>query len=75
MKQDVIAEADSETPEDLSIRQQGRLRHKKALLAKLQRGEPGSDSPETAATPGGEPELKKVKQDPLADVDEMGDNY
>ena len=74
MKHDVVADADSETPEDLSIRQQGRLRHKKALLAKLQRGEPGPDSPETTATPSGEPELKKVKQGHPDDVDEMGDN-
>ena len=65
MRDDVLADAESGTPEELSIRQQGRLRHKKALIAKNQRGGPGP------GTPGEEREPKKVKQDHPADEDEM----
>jgi len=64
MRDDVLADAESGTPEELSIRQQGRLRHKKALIAKKSGGSgPG--------TPGEEREPKKVKQDHLVDEDEM----
>ena len=65
MRDDILVDVESGTPEELSIRQQGRLRHKKALIAKLQGGEsrPG--------TPGEEPETKKVKQDhPVDKMDE-----
>ncbi|KAF9648053.1 WD40 repeat-like protein [Thelephora ganbajun] len=67
MKDDILANAESGIPEELSIRQQGRLKHKKALIAKLQKGESGHDSTATPATPGEEPEPKKVKQDRPAD--------
>lgn len=73
MKDDILADVESETPEELSIKQQGRLKHKKALLAKLQKGEPGSDSSIALARPGEEPEQKKIKQDQPADGDKMDD--
>jgi len=58
MRDDALADVESETAEELSIRQQGRLKHKKALIAKLQKGQSGP------GTPGEEPEpKKKVKQD------------
>jgi len=63
MRDDILVDAESGTPEELSIRQQGRLRHKKALIAKKQRGESGPGAPGTPATPGEEREPKKVKQD------------
>jgi len=59
MKDDILADAEITTPDDLSIRQQGRLRHKKALLAKLHKGESGND----------EPEPKKVRQVHAGDED------
>ena len=62
MRDDILAGAESGTPEELSIRQQGRLRHKKALVAKLQTGESGSGTPATLSTPGEEPKPKKPKQ-------------
>lgn len=67
MKDDVLADADSEAPDELSIKQQGRLRHKKALLAKLQKSEPGPGSLAASVRPGEEPEQKKIKQDHPAD--------
>lgn len=70
MKDDILADAETITPNDLSIRQQGRLRHKKALLAKLQKGESGSDDP---AAPDDEPEPKKVRQGHAGDGDMMND--
>ena len=71
MRADILADAESGTPEGLSIRQQGRLRHKKALVAKLQKGESGSTTPATPATPGEEPEPKKIKQGHPSDEDKM----
>jgi len=73
MRDNILAEAESGTPEELSIRQQGRLRHKKALIAMVQRGEPGPSSSVTPARLSEEPEPKKVKQDHQADEDEMYD--
>ena len=73
MKDDMLADAESEAPEDLSIRQQGRLRHKKALLAKLQKGESGSGSSAAFDRSGEGPEQKKIKQDHPADGDKMDD--
>lgn len=73
MNDDIFAESESVTPGELSIRQQGRLKHKKALLAKLHKGESMPDSPATPAAPGEEPEPKKIKQDHGADGDEMDD--
>ncbi|KAF9791179.1 WD40 repeat-like protein [Thelephora terrestris] len=73
MNDDILAKTEFATPEELSIRQQGRLKHKKALLAKLQKGESGPGSPGNSATPGKEPEQKKIKQDHGADGDEMDD--
>ena len=70
MRDDALVDAESGTPEALSIRQQGRLRHKKALIAKNQR-ESGPGTPGTPATPGEEREPKKVKQAHPADEDEM----
>lgn len=71
MRDDTLVDTESGTPEELSIRQQGRLRHKKALIAKLQKGESGPGTPTTPSTPGEEPEAKKVKQDHPVDEDEM----
>lgn len=71
MRDDILAEAESGTPEELSIKQQGRLRHKKALIAKLQRGESGPGSSVAPSTPGEEPEPKKVKQDHPVDEGNM----
>ena len=71
MRDDVLADAESGAAEALSIRQQGRLRHKKALIAKNQREGSGPGTPGTPATPGEERESKKVKQDHPADEDEM----
>lgn len=73
MKGDILAEAESETPEDLSIRQQGRLRHKKALLAKLQQGESESGSSVALVRPDEGPEQKKSKPDRAVDGDKMDD--
>lgn len=73
MNDDIFASSESITPGELSIRQQGRLKHKKALLAKLHKGESMPDSPATPAAPGEEPEPKKIKQDHGADGDEMDD--
>ena len=70
MRDDVLADEESGTPEELSVRQQGRLKHKKALITKLQRGESSSATP---ATPGEEPEPMKVKQDLPADEDKIGE--
>lgn len=71
MRDDILADAESGTPEELSVRQQGRLRHKKALITKLQRGESEPSASVTPATPGEEPGPKKVKQDHPVDEDEM----
>lgn len=71
MKDDPLADVESEALEDLPVRQQGRLRHKKALLAKLQKGEPGPVSSATLARPLEEPEQKRIKQDHPADGDRM----
>jgi hypothetical protein len=73
MKDDTLAHAESEAPEELSIRQQGRLRHKKALLARLQGVGSGSGSSAALARPGEEPEQKKIKQDHPVDGDKIGD--
>lgn len=62
MRDDIPADAEPGTAEELSIRQRGRLRHKKALIARLQMGGSG---PATPSSPGEEPEPKKVKQDPV----------
>jgi len=64
MRDDLLADAESGTPEELSVRQQGRLRHKKALIAKHQRGESGPGTPGTPATPGEEREPKKSQTRP-----------
>ena len=71
MRDDILVDAESGTPEELSNRQQGRLRHKKALIAKNKRGESGPGTPGAPATPGEEREPKKVKQDHSVDKDEM----
>ena len=71
MRADILAEAESGALEELSIRQQGRLKHKKALIAKHQRGESAPGTPGTPATPGEEREPKKVKQDHSVEEDEM----
>jgi len=71
MKDDIVAEVESGTPEELSIRQQGRLRHKKALISKLQKGESGPGSSATPATLNEEPEPKKVKQGHPVNEDKM----
>ena len=71
MRDDILADAESGTPEELSVRQQGRLKHKKALIAKHQKGESGPGTPGTPTTPGEEREPKKVKQDHAVDEDEM----
>lgn len=71
MKDDISIDAEPGTTEELSIRQQGRLRHKKALVAKLQKGESGPDKPATPSSQGEEPEPKKVKQDRPVDGDMM----
>ena len=73
MKESFSAEAEYEAQEELSIRQQGRLRHKKALLAKLQKGESGPSSLGSSARPGEGPEQKKMKQDHPTDGDKMDD--
>jgi hypothetical protein len=73
MKDDILADVESEAPDELSIKQQGRLKHKKALLAKLRKGESGSGSPASLVRPGEEPEQKKIKQDHSADGDKMDD--
>lgn len=69
MRDDILAGAEYETTEELSIRQQGRLKHKKALIAKLQKGQSGPGTPATPSTPGEEPEPKKVRQDYPVDGD------
>jgi len=71
MRDDILAETESGATEELSIRQQGRLRHKKALIAKLQKGEPGPV--ESVALPDEEPEPKKIRQDRSADGDKMNE--
>jgi len=63
MRDDILADAESGTLEELSIRQQGRLRHKKALIAKLQSGESGPSSSVIPSTPSEGPEPKRVKQE------------
>ena len=63
MRDGIFAGAESGTPEELLIKQQGWLRHKKALVAKPQTGESGPDTPATPFTPGEEPKPKKAKQD------------
>jgi len=74
MKDDVLADVESETAEEPSITQQGGLKHKKALIAKLQRGQSGPGTPETPSTPGEEePDPKKVKQDHPVGQDKMGE--
>lgn len=73
MKDDMVADAESEAPEDLSIRQQGRLRHKKALLAKLHKDESGSGSSAAFDRSGEGPEQKKIKRDNPASGDKIGD--
>lgn len=69
MRDDILAEKESGAMEELSIRQQGRLRHKKALIAKLQKGESGPV--ESVALPDKEPEPKKARQDHSVDGDKM----
>lgn len=71
MRDDILAETESGATEELSIRQQGRLRHKKALIAKLQKGESGPV--ESVALPDEEPEPKKIRQDHSADGDKMNE--
>lgn len=71
MRDDILADAESGTPEELSVRQQGRLKHKKALITKLQRGDSGPSASMTPATLSEEPEPKKAKQDRPTDEDEM----
>ena len=68
MRDDIPIDGESGIAEELSVRQQGRLRHKKALIAKLQKGE---SRPATPGSPGEEPEPKKVKPDRPVDGDKM----
>lgn len=75
MRDDILVDAESGTPEELSIRQQGRLRHRKALIAKRQGGDSGPGTLTTPATPGEEREPKKVKQGHPADEDEMDEEH
>lgn len=70
MKDDILVDPGSETVDELSIRQRGRLRHKKALIAKLQKGGSG---PATPSSPGEGPEPKKVKQDHEVDGDKTNE--
>ena len=71
MRDDILADVESGTPEDLSIRQQGRLRHKKALIAKHQGGGSVPSTQAALVTLGGEPQPKKVKQDHSVDEGKM----
>jgi len=68
MRDNILADTEPGTAEELSIRQRGRLRHKKAMIARLQKGESGPAAPDS---PGEEPEPKKVKQDHSVDGDKM----
>ena len=73
MKDDILAEVESGPSEGLSLRQQGKLKHKKALLAKLQKSESRPSSPAAPATPSEEPEQKKIKQGHKASRNQMND--
>lgn len=71
MRDDILADTESGATEELSIRQQGRLKHKMALIAKLQKGESGPV--ESVALPDKEPGPKKASQDYSVGGDKMNE--